>query len=144
MQPLKISHSLLLTSAGGANSPSLNCAGPTDHWSNTFTLGRAAGWCGLFLLENGVCKVLTVFVRVYLSDWLLVEERDGKTIWRLRSLWGLSRHGRGTGWLWMMNGNHTSGLEFGKVEAKLVLHPGKGSSSQTIASNMVCIDGGKL
>lgn len=80
---------------------------------------------------------------MYLSAWLLVdEERDGDVIWRFGPLWGLSQ--RGSDWLWVMYGNHTRGLEFGKVEAEFVLHPGKGSCGQAVASDVVRVNGRKL
>lgn len=79
---------------------------------------------------------------IYLSAWLLVEDRDGKVIWRFRPLWGLSWRGRDR--LWVMYGHHTGGLEFGKVEAEFVLHPGKGSRGQAVASDMVSVNGRKL
>lgn len=82
-------------------------------------------------------------MRIYLSVWLLVEEeRDGKVIWRFRPLRGLSR--RGSDWLWVMYGHHAGGLELGKVEAKFVLHPGKGGCGQAVASDVVRINGRKL
>lgn len=63
-------------------------------------------------------------------------------IWTFRSLWGLSR--RGSDWLWVMYGNHAGGLEFGKVEAKFVLHSSKGGRGQAVASDVVCVNGRKL
>lgn len=80
---------------------------------------------------------------IYPSVWLLVEEsRDGEVMWSFRSLWSLSR--RGSNWLGVMDGNHTGGLEFWKMEAKFVLHSSKSSCSQTITSNVVGVDGWKL
>lgn len=63
-------------------------------------------------------------------------------IWRFRALGG--RGWRGCRWLWVMNGNHASGLEFGQMKAEFVLHSSKGSCSQTVASDMVSVDGRKL
>jgi len=79
---------------------------------------------------------------VYLSVWLLVEERDGEVIQRWRLLWRLNW--RGGGWLWVMYGNHAGGLEFRQVEAKFVLHSGKCSRSQAVTSDMPRVDRGKL
>lgn len=63
-------------------------------------------------------------------------------IWRFRPLWGLSW--RGSDWLWVMYGSHTRGLEFGKVEAKFVLHSRKGGCGQAVASDVVRVDWRKL
>lgn len=63
-------------------------------------------------------------------------------IWRVRPLRGLSW--RGSDWLWVMYRNHTRGLEFGKVEAKFVLHACKGGCGQAVAPDVVCVDGRKL
>lgn len=81
---------------------------------------------------------------VYLSVWLLVEEEQG---WQSDMempdlLRGLSW--RGSDWLWVMYGNHAGRLEFGKVEAKFVLHPGEGGCGQAVASDVVRVDGRKL
>lgn len=89
----------------------------------------------------GVCVFTVRVLFVYLSVWLLVEDkRGGKVTWGCEPLRVLSPCGR----VWVMYWSHTRGLEFGQVEAKFVLHPSKGSSSQAVASNMVRIDGRKL
>lgn len=43
-----------------------------------------------------------------------------------------------------MYGSHTRGLEFGKVEAKFVLHTRKGGCGQAVASDVVRVDWRKL
>lgn len=63
-------------------------------------------------------------------------------IWRVRPLRGLSW--RGSDWLRVMYGDHARRLEFGKVEAKFVLHARKGGCGQAVASDVLCVDGRKL
>lgn len=50
----------------------------------------------------------------------------------------------GGGRLQVMYGGHARGLELGKMEAKFVLHPSEGGRGQTVAPDMVCVDGRKL
>lgn len=101
------------------------------------------GWCCLSLILKGPFLWSVFQLCIYLSDWLLVKkEWDGRMMQNFRPLLGLGRCGGSR--LQVMYGGHARRLELGKMEAKFVLHPSKGGCGQTVAPDVVCVDGRKL
>lgn len=85
-------------------------------------------------MKSGINSVL-VFISVS-GPWGWRNDVQTLKLWRLSSAGG--------GRLLVVNGDHAGGLELGKVEAKLILHPGKCRRGQAVASNVVGVDGWKL